>query len=395
MRILYIVSAMFPYGWAYAARARTIAKLISECGHTITVMSDYLSDDIDWISDNYARYGKINIVTTSCLKASQRRLIDKLLVPIRVKRTFGDYIKKNHVDCIICDQITNKYLSVKKIAKEKNIPFILEVREWYSYKNWKYGILDIRFWTFLYCWHQKFPNEKNIICISKKLEKLFDKKFVNSVRIPAILDTRDKNTKIHKDKKNFYKLVFIGGINGGKDELFNLIEVICENDLPFYVEIYGPSETDILNTVPLNNNIRDKFKKKVHIHGFINQQLLKDKIVECDYGIIIRPKRRSSDAGFPTKLGEYLAAGLPVIVNDTSDICLYIKNRKNGFILQDNSKKSILNILNEICMLTNNEYKQMSDNAYTTAINYFDYRNYITKMDIFLKEVLEKRKIYD
>lgn len=390
MRVLYIVPAMFPYGWAYAARARNIAKMICESGHDVTVMSDYLSDDLEWLDNNYAKDGDIEIITTSCLKASERRLIDKILVSIRLKKKLTTYLKNNQVDCIICDQTANKYLIVSRIVKNIGIPFIIEICEWYSWKNWKYGVFDFRYWQFIYCWQKKIKFEENIICISTKLEKYFYQENKNIIRIPGILDTQYKTPKLYDKLHKTIKLVFIGGVTGGKDELSNLIEVICEYNLPFSLEIYGPSKEDIYNIVHLRKIVRQTLEDKVHIHGFINQKDLHDQIKECDYGIIIRPKRRSSDAGFPTKLGEYLIAGLPILANDTGDICLYIKDGENGFILKNNSKKSILNTLNRIVDVNEYQYRKMSTHARRTAINYLDYRRYQEKINLFLKKIVER-----
>lgn len=80
MNILYVVPAMYPYGWAYATRARSFTKLIQGAGHDVTMMADYLSDNVDWKGNNIAKYDGIRITTTSSKKSSERTIEDKLLV---------------------------------------------------------------------------------------------------------------------------------------------------------------------------------------------------------------------------------------------------------------------------------------------------------------------------
>ena len=44
---------------------------------------------------------------------------------------------------------------------------------------------------------------------------------------------------------------------------------------------------------------------------------------------------------FSTKIVESISNGVPVITNETSDICTYIKNSKNGIIINKDISTSI------------------------------------------------------
>ena len=91
MNILYIVPAMYPYGWAYASRALNITRLMCEAGHKVTVMCDYLSDGIEK-KDNL-KYEEAIVVISTGKYASQRNLKDKLLVKHTMKKTLEEYLK--------------------------------------------------------------------------------------------------------------------------------------------------------------------------------------------------------------------------------------------------------------------------------------------------------------
>ena len=69
---------------------------------------------------------------------------------------------------------------------------------------------------------------------------------------------------------------------------------------------------------------------------------------EHHFSIFMRSHRRSSDAGFPTKLAESLAAETPVLADKTGDIPYYIENGKNGFVVENeaNELKKMISILN-------------------------------------------------
>ena len=49
-----------------------------------------------------------------------------------------------------------------------------------------------------------------------------------------------------------------------------------------------------------------------------------------------------ANAGFPFKLGEYLATGNPVIATDVSDIGLYLEDKKNVVLAQPSSSESLI-----------------------------------------------------
>ena len=383
MNILYIVPAMYPYGWAYASRALNITRVMCEAGHNVTVMCDYLSDGIEK-KDNL-KYEEASIVISTGKYASQRNVKDKLLVKYTMKRNLVKYLKNHEVDYILCPMTGGKYSMVNKVANKYNLPIVFEICEWYSYKNWSFGKIDPRFWKFQFDWKYIYPKAKRVLCISRLLEEKFTKKGVKVTRIPTILDTNNMPCKKSKELHSPIKLVFIGGITGGKDELSTLIETICNNNLPFEVNIYGPSELAVYSTLQESIINSSNFKKQIHIHGFVDQPLIEKIILDSDYGILIRPQRRSSHAGFPTKLGEYFSAGLPVIANDTGDVCLYLKNMKNGILLEDNDHASILKAL-ELIMYTDKEkYCEMSECARKTAENNFDYRKYLDNIESLLK----------
>lgn len=382
MNILYVVPAMYPFGWAYASRALNISRLMVVSGHNVTVICDYLSDGIE--KSKQLKYEGVDLVISTGKYASERNTIDKLLVKVTMKRTLLNYLKNHDVDCILCPMTGGKYSMVQKIAHKMRIPIVLEICEWYSYRNWTFGKKDPRFWKFQYDWKYTFPKATKVLCISRLLKQQFSKANVKTERIPTILDTERLPHKSSYGIHMPIRLVFIGGITGGKDELSTLIEIVCNENLPFEINIYGPSESAVLMTLK-NMKIDEKvIKDKIHFHGFIAQQLIDKIILDSDYGILIRPKRRSSDAGFPTKLGEYFSAGLPVIANDTGDVCLYLKDMENGIVLDGNDRDSIRKALLNIIKIDSGKYEAMSRCARKTAEDFFDYRNYMTEFNALI-----------
>ena len=129
------------------------------------------------------------------------------------------------------------------------------------------------------------------------------------------------------------------------------------------------------------------FKGRVH----------RDKIPSLLYNakilVLSRPDNLQAQGGFPTKLGEYLLTGKPVVVTDVGEIHYYLKDGVNAYIAKPGEISSFTNKLYEVL----NDY----DNALEiglrgrdVALKNFDYRNYNNQLNEFITEVkLNKKRV--
>ena len=140
-----------------------------------------------------------------------------------------------------------------------------------------------------------------------------------------------------------------------------------------------------------NEQILKECGNSVVVHGRVPQNEIQKILMEADYLLFLRPKRRSSDAGFPTKLGESFAVGTPVITNNTGDIGIYLKDGENGYLVKNMDYDSIRTVLYRAL-----DYKKNSPNmrkeARFTAENYFDFRVYENQIKQLLSGVFNNDK---
>ena len=128
----------------------------------------------------------------------------------------------------------------------------------------------------------------------------------------------------------------------------------------------------------------------INIFGRIPQDEVESKLREADFSIFTRPIRKSSDAGFPTKLAESMSVGTPVITNNTGDISMYLHNGKNGYITFENSKEAIYDIFNTVVHMNKNELMEMRKQARYTAMNSFSYEKYKDGLLELISEAKER-----
>lgn len=383
MVILYEMPALFPYGTPYASRVLNFSRLLTHMGHKVIVFCDYISDLSLVQSDGIAYYEGVEIHFTS----TKRNLFSKATVAFRTPLRLKSYLKNNHVDALIADSGAERFLRILKISKKYKIPIFLETCEKYHPSNWMFGQLAPRYWRFEYCWRFKYDKVNAVIAISRFLESHFKEKGKKAIRIPTILDV-EKIPFNKESKKRSLSFVFSGALGHGKDSLVEFMTALnhVKSRLSRKIElnIYGPSKEAVREQLEKNATVMQELGDMVHYHGRIPQNEIPLRLLENDFGIILRPQRESSNAGFPTKLAEYMAAGLPVLANDTGDISLYL-NITNGILLENKSIENVENAILAIDSMSNEELSDMRKSARYTAEKNFDYRNYMDLLDEFLK----------
>ncbi len=385
MNILYISRSVFPYGAAYASRVLHFSKLLNELGHSVHVISDYTAED--WVSkDTSVDMGFCTYQAIYGTPTLKRRL------QLNRKRCqcVKQYLENTDVEYIITNSFPFDYYKMKKLMDKKNIPYAIELCEWFDSSNYKFGKADFRYKINERAMRKKYTKENRIIAISRLLQNYYQSFNVNCIRIPTILDINEFQYSYEKQND---KLTFMYAGSPGKSkellkEIFEAIKNLKEkienlSDI-FCFDIYGVNEKQILLNIGEDKILFDDVKDSVQIHGKVKQELMNEIYLKHDFSIFLRPQRKSSAAGFPTKLAESFAAGTPVITNNTGDISLYIQNFQNGIMLENNAG-AIEQLINQLLLMDKDEYVLMRKLARTTAVQCFDYRLYMKGLSTLLK----------
>ena len=68
--------------------------------------------------------------------------------------------------------------------------------------------------------------------------------------------------------------------------------------------------------------------------GFVNPEKIPDNLYQSRLLVLSRPESKQAQGGFPTKLGEYLATGVPVAVTRVGEIPNYLIDGQNAFLAE-------------------------------------------------------------
>lgn len=381
-KILMAISDSFPYGAAYAARTRALCKLFHAAGYKTDVLCDYVSDNGDT-----NEYGNIYSLSKSPYIG-----VKKLFqLPRDYARKLEDLLAQNPYDCVIARSMFDRFDKVLAIVQKYPIPLILESCEWYDVRGFRHGRLDIRYHQFQHCFKKTYNKVDGVIAISRLLEEHYKEQGIPVTRIPGIHDVDKLPYRTDVSGEGNRNFIFGGNVFGGKEqfsELLMALQAIQANEKRIRLHIYGSSKQEVLDS--LDEDAKRAYADLIDVvvfHGRVPQTEMAKACMDNDFGVFFRPDRRSSLAGFPTKLGEYLAAGTPVITNNTGDISQILHDGGNGFLLPQASSDEIIKALNKCLALSDSEYASMRVHARKTAESTLDYSAYCAQISSFFASI--------
>ena len=371
MNILYISPGYFPSGTAYATRILNISKILLGLGHEVHVLVDQTKNN-NLLNDE--GNGLIEGVTFEVNDQSKQNRISRIFLPKKCYIKTELLIRNNDFDLVIMGSAFDRFAKIHQLLSDHKIPVILESCEWFDVSNWKFGRFNPNYHQFLKSFNKHFIKVDGVIAISKLLEERYEKYVNNVIRIPAIMDTNEIVYNVNKTNKNI-KLMYAGNPGKSKELLlpiFEALKILGDKGKNIELSIFGVEIGDLRKqSIEVSDDL-DTIKAKINFYGNVDQDLIYEHYRNHDFGIFLRPYRRSSNAGFPTKFVEALASGTPVICNDTGDISDYLKSGLNGFLLSDNDAQTLANLLLDIQDKNTDFFNTMRKNARRTAEDYFD-----------------------
>lgn len=390
MNVIFVMNAPFPYGSAFSSRALNLTKLLCDCGchvHIVALPSKTNSSFDGLMGYSYS----IDYVT-----APQSILT---LCGIGTSKPFigavQKYIRDNHVDLIFSSSILYVADKLLNTAKELMVPYVIEQCEWFDRSIFKFGRFNPYYLEHIRRIRWKNKKLSGVVAISRLLSQHYLAQGLPTIRIPTILDVVGTNCRCDVAVQEKYHIVFAGSLGKGKEKLgpiFRALREINKDEVRILFDIYGPNEPEVLKNINRDNELWNSIRLCINVHGPIPQDKVQDVLRNSDFSIFTRPLRRSSNAGFPTKLAESMAVGTPVITNDTGDIGLYLKDGVNGYLLSSLSTQELVRVFKRILDLDTNALYQMRKNARKIAEDYFDYRVYRDEMSNFLNRIVTIKK---
>lgn len=278
------------------------------------------------------------------------------------------------------------------LCKLFNIPIIRESSEHIEVENKRpLGIFIIGKIIHLLYFKLVIKGFDGFIVISRYLEdfiRKFNKK-AKLLRIPILIDTDIPEFNPHKNSNKI--ITYCGNLIDEKDGISMLLQSfkeVSEKIKNIKLILIGGSEQSIIKFKKYSSELG--IDNKTHFTGILKRKSLFENLLNSDILILTRPNNKQSDAGFPTKLGEYLITGKPVVITETGEIKYFLEDEISAFIAEPGNLNSIVNKL--MTALENEELaEKVGINGKKVAMNFFSTDKNKKQIENYLIEIINSK----
>jgi len=341
--LLYTGSTGFPLGDAYTNRILSLAKGLIAIGCNVVVLIIYPGRK-SGVNSRKGVFDSIPYKYMTQVKTSNHFLFKKIIGIWGIFKTMLKFLfQYNKSDVVISftessiqNTLIGYILSLKKILfiREANeYPKIVLKKEVVGLsKNERKKIKrSLRFFD-------------GLLCISFTLKDYFklNHSFNKPILIVPIVVDKDRFCVQENIPPEKY-ITYCGNIFGEKDGVEILIKAfskISDKFTEYKLLLIGNTNKDIEFKKLMKLIFDLHLSDRIEFTGHIERENIPAFLSKSSVLTLARPNNTQAKAGFPTKLGEYLATSRPVVVTSVGDIPKYIKDGVNGFLAVPGSVES-------------------------------------------------------
>jgi glycosyltransferase involved in cell wall biosynthesis len=388
--VFYVGPFVFPDGGAEARRVTGISHSLFSAGYEITIGCGRKSSSIFALQQP----SPFSVLDLGERPAASSNKFLKLWKALTCGGNTTNWIKKSEPkpDAIFLYGGRTGYLfHLIPWCRHNHIPLIVDVVEWYDARHVLGGPLGPFHLSSELAMRYLHVKAKNLIVISRFLERYYQNQGCRTIRIPPTLDVQGLSARVDANNGSAPLTLAYAGVPGKKDLLNNVVEALLRVDpegKEVQLVVAGPKPEDLLRFPSLQRRRYTSLPGCVKALGQMTHEKVLDVIREADFTVLLRPHLRYAEAGFPTKVPESLALGTPVICNITSDLGEHIHDGQEGIICEDHSVESFLTALKRAMELAPDGKKAMRLAARKEAERSFDFRNYSESLNTFIQEAI-------
>lgn len=156
----------------------------------------------------------------------------------------------------------------------------------------------------------------------------------------------------------------------------------------FNLDVYGVTAGDYSGVRPDHADLVMELGDSLRFHGRRPREEVRSALRRADYSIFLRSPSRVTLAGFPTKYGESIAFGTPVLTNPLPNVMRHHQEGRTGFLLDIGSEEGSVEGLVDALTRPAAEVQEMKDFCAVSGL--FHYTRHQEPVAAFIRE-LDKR----
>lgn len=390
-KITFICGFSFPIGYSGSNRLLSLARGLKELGNNTNVIILFPTEKKSNIINE--RRGVYYGIDYMCPYFRNYKLKNKILnkfdIFIAIIYSYINIIltiKKHQIIINTSDEPWIVFLFSKLKYFNKNLKLYFIVDEFppeMRYRNKKSISLFSKF-----LFKKSLKAYDGLISMTKALIDFYDEYFYhkNYIQIPITVETdRFRNFKIIE---NSDYIAYIGNFDNSKDGLDFLIwsfNIFNKKYPDIILKLAGEGAKKDL--IYIKNIIEElNLNNKVEILGKMHRDSVPDFLCNSKMLVMSRPLSDRNNAGFPTKLGEYLSTGVPVVVTSIGEIPLFLKDSINVFLAKPNNINDFSSKM--IKVFDDYDYAlRVASEGKNIAENTFNYKVQSLKLNNFLNQI--------
>jgi glycosyltransferase involved in cell wall biosynthesis len=214
---------------------------------------------------------------------------------------------------------------------------------------------------------------------------------VTVLNLPLIDTLQNLSTKSDSPKNDkLFKVGYIGGvtINRGVDVTISALESVRKKYLNVLFECIGPVDSEVEDLASFQKGISEGW---INAYGRLPAKDGWPIIAQCDVGIALLKPIGNYVGSYPTKMFEYMAMGMPVIVSDFEIYKIIIDQYHCGFAVDPLDKSKVASTIIE---LIENESLQneLSKNGIEAVKREFNWNTEFKKLLALYSELIRGKE---
>ncbi len=356
-KIAILVTGNFPFGGASANFLRNLSLGLAKEENDIEVLiptGNYYGNKVDV---NSKRKGNIDGVSYKHLGYINhpKNYLGKILdLTLGLILPMVYLIKKslfNKLDVILVYDLT--FLNITLLLFTKfitNNKLVIIVPEFYEKpKNRFHSLRTLNWYSFYFSLKYLVRYADGIIVLTSYMNNYIKSELGYKRNIIVVANVIDPDRFDIGKVKPFSKDKITIGYCGtptrkdGIQDLLKSFSILNKRNHKTHLLIIG----DITNGGSIIQNLEKDtlalgIKDNVTFTGLVSYNKMPGLLKSCQILALIRPQGIVSDAGFPTKLGEYFASKIPVVVTKVGDIPRYFKDEKQVILVEPGQIENIV-----------------------------------------------------
>lgn len=343
MKIFYLTSHSVYNPGANANRLLCISRGLVALGHNVSIIHTATIDNPNYKINNTV-YG--NIIAFYYRKKKYTifgRLSFALLSFFSSLKSYflvSQEARLCKVFVISLDTLFLNKLIYFLLGLNNKVFLVKEVLEYPLYEREKLSKVKNYYYRLNY--HLEYKIFKYYIPISKSLDiylRMNVNKNIQTEIIPICVELErfSNNTTKHVTLNPY--IAYCGDMSNNKDGidiLLDAFENVYRKHPNYNLVLIGSGDGSYYNSL-LKKREFLLSRDNIHFIGKVERDEMPGYLQHANLLVLTRPLNKQTEGGLPTKLGEYLATGNPVIVSDVSDIKYYLKPYYAAFIVKPDS----------------------------------------------------------